>query len=282
MCFVKLLGICLAGIIFSGCASLFRGTPVSSPPKYLLKFKGEKGRIEVVKVRSVTAKKNTGEDQISRSNIESVNFELVTETSAVNSLGVVTQKQTVRNKSGEDINLHDMGFPEVGETIEMEYTSSGEVLSAGRFPKNSVFFVPQVSLPKDEVSIGDTWELETSWVNLTGIEMHLNLISIFKRQVVCGDQSCADIEFSGSVRIPGLKGFAKTSIEIYGRVLFSIEMGAVVWQEIRNKEKLEFKNYVMAVESCLKVIAVEPELAVISSQQLGCSVPFEAGINVPL
>ena len=44
-----------------------------------------------------------------------------------------------------------MAMPELGERLEMGLTRDGQVLLAGSYPKQSIFYVPQVSLPEGKV-----------------------------------------------------------------------------------------------------------------------------------
>jgi len=87
----------------------------------------------------------------------------------------------------------------------------------------------------------------------------LDMVTIFKEVYACGGQACADLEISGRVKILRANKKVRFRSNISGRLLFSIEKGAIVWGHIRNSEVLTTAEQKVAVESCLDSILVEPK-----------------------
>ena len=67
-----------------------------------------------------------------------------------------TLLQKIETLSREGVGLlHDLAFPEPGEIIDMEMSPEGTgYVKAGHFPKNSLFYLPPVPLPKEALMVG--------------------------------------------------------------------------------------------------------------------------------
>jgi hypothetical protein len=183
------------------------------------------------------------------------------------------------------IDLNDLAFPELDERIEFVYSPRAEVLYAGAYPESSVFFVPSISLPNQPVKVGETWELQKSWINSkTSIPLRLQLVSILKNVYKCGNYKCADIEVSGEVDIMApISDNQKFQSQISGRLLFLIDKGSLVWSEIKSEEIFWLQESRMKAHSCLvSVLKTPKEESVLQlSNSLNCDpnstlkVPFE-------
>jgi hypothetical protein len=220
------------------------------------------GRIDVAHVTSRSLTKTRSNNQLLHEREENVDFSVKTE---VKSIDAKTGDRTVLvetvRKDGP-VDLYDVGYPEVGETLEYIYTTKALVKKAGHFPENSMFFLPPIALPKKAVSVGDTWKMDAQWVALrNGLPMSVEVISIFKAVYKCGVQhQCAEVEISGEVKVPeGLTKSAALQSTLAGRLLFDLNSGAILWSDIRNVEKLAAGDDQMEIFSCTEALLEEPE-----------------------
>lgn len=253
----------------------------SSQEKFDLVLKGHPQKIEKIDWHTSISTKKTGEDQISRNKIESMDFSSRVKTISANDKQI-NQEHVVTHKDGGSLNLNDMAFPELGEKLKVSYSTKGEVLLAGDYSKDSIFYVPPISLPKKPVSVGDSWSMESEWIDSkSSIKMKMQLKSVLKRTVKCGKKPCFDIEITGSVDIPQINEVMKMQSEIWGRILFSQETGGVIWSEIRNREKLEFPQNEILVETCLESMLRKPEIVLLEKKKPNCQVPFETTLTMP-
>jgi len=235
---------------FVGCVSAPKGPQV-------LELKSPQGE-SLSAYRSTSISKEYEGEQLTREKEESVDF--IVESKPVEKKGEhpVEVLVTTVTKAGT-MDLHDYGFPENGETIEFHYTGNGEVLKAGSFRKQSLFFVPPLPLPDHPVEKGDTWSLEHTWTSNSGIELQLEIIGIHKGYQNCGEDSpCAEIEVSGSVspafeRVVGLDMESRIS----GTLLFSLPKGEVYSSKIESREILSFPNRKILSRSCMVSVPAE-------------------------
>ncbi len=170
-----------------------------------------------------------------------------------------TQAITVLKKDGT-IGLHDFAMPEIGERLELITDSRGKILKAGDWPTNSIFYVPPVSLPEDPVEVGDTWTMQSTWLSLQDmVPYELDMVSILKGFVKCGDDTCADIEVNGNVAMQGsLKQALVFRSEWRGRLLFAINAGTVSWSRVNSEELFAYDKVYRTVGSCLEAALREP------------------------
>jgi hypothetical protein len=165
---------------------------------------------------------------------------------------LITVKAATISKDGT-VDLHDLAFPEAGEEIEYTFTRQGEVVRAGDYPLDSVFYIPPVPLPKGPVEIGDTWTMDHGWVGMnSGIPLGVHLVSILKGIQSCGPGRCADIEVSGHVEVAGMtKKGTEFKSTIWGRMIVAVERGTVLWSEIRSREKMTLPDSRTEIQSCM-------------------------------
>ena len=139
----------------------------------------------------------------------------------------------------------------------------GEVLLAGNFPKDSIFYVPSVPLPKNPVKVGDTWETNYSWRGLKNqVRLQMVVTSVFKALYECSDHNpCAEIEFSGEVSAPDIPSSElKLVNEIRGRILLHTPTGSTIWSEVRNKETIFSGKVRVDVVNCIEGLVEFPEI----------------------
>lgn len=168
---------------------------------------------------------------------------------------VVQQRVRVIEKNGLD-DLHDYGYPRMGEVFTFHYKPNGEVIKVEDFPKNSLFYVPSIYLPNYAAVKGDTWVLKKSWISQsTGVELELNLLTILKKFVRCRTgETCALLSFFGETIIPSLEGRRDSHFlgKLQGALLFSLERGLVMAVDSNSQEILQSGLNMVEVNSCLK------------------------------
>ena len=224
-----------------------------------LKLKGGLGRKEVVKFYSDSNTRAFEKDQIVREKEEIVEF--VTESKFQNN-DVKNIDVTVKTiKKDGPVSLHDLGFPDKGESINFTFSPTGEVLKAGDFPKDSLFYIPSMPLPKHPVLKGDTWVMKHAWISSgNNLPLELEVVSILKRFFECGQAGmCAEVEISGNVEALAVKkAGVDFNSEIHGQMVFSIDHGTLIWSDVKSKEELRTSEGRIQVSSCLGSKMIEP------------------------
>jgi hypothetical protein len=227
--------------------------PESSSGRYELRLKGDKGVAAITSYHSDSAVEDFEDGQKVRDRQEILDFAVSTELvdKRENQLTVRT-KTVFKDGSGS---LHDYAFPEPDESIDFVYSSQAEVLKADPFPKASIFYLPPVSLPNRPADIGETWTMDHTWISSNdGLPLHLNMVTIFKDVVKCGAFGhCADLEISGQVDVANaqVQKLIHFDSRIWGRMLFSIDRGDVVWSEVRSQDLFKTKEAETKVLSCM-------------------------------
>ena len=179
------------------------------------------------------------------------------------------------------MDLRELAFPQLNETMEFIFTAQGGILKAGSYDSNSLFFVPPISLPESPVKVGDTWTLRHSWLSpKAGIPLTMDVVTILKNFFKCGDSECAELEISGRVSIPGLKKQkVKFESRLRGTMLFSLAHGQTLWFAISSDESFRTGTNGADVESCLASVTIEPNILNWNLQQkLNC----KRGMQEPL
>lgn len=224
----------------------------------LLRLSAQAGRVEVTKHASRSVSKSFDQGKLKSLDESSAQFEVRTEIRDRPD-GTIEQWLQTTKKSG-DLDLRSLAFPEEGEKLGLLLTRQGRVLSAGEYPPDSIFFVPPVSLPAGPVAVGDTWELVAQWKNFEDdTPFQLEMVSILKGYVACGDDQCADVELSGEVKIPfEMRKFVGFDSEWRGRMLFAKNSGSLVWSRIDSLETMRGEGVERRIHSCLESVLAEP------------------------
>lgn len=220
-----------------------------------IEFKGIPGQTVETRYFSHARILSYGDRQLLRDRSESVDFTVSTHFADYDAKNKLLRFEARTVRKDGTVPLHDFAFPELNEVIGYEVRSTGEVLKAGSFPSQSLFFVPSLPIPDKPVSVGDTWGMEHTWTSAKdGIPLRLEVVGILKNIVKCdGGKHCADIEISGHVSLlkePTAKG-ARFDSRVWGRMLFSLERGDVVWSEMRSQEEMGVQADRMVVSSCM-------------------------------
>jgi hypothetical protein len=199
--------------------------------------------------------RNYSDQQLVREKHEAVDFTTLTTGVDYNSnLKLLRYKMRTTAKDGQ-VDLHELAFPEKNEEIEYVVRGNGKVIKAGPYAPDSLFFVPALPVPDHPVEVGDTWEMVHEWRSAREkIPLRLETVGVLKNIVKCeGDKVCADIEISGGVKLaikPNAVG-ARFNSRIWGRMLFSLERGDVIWSEVRSEEEMGSGNDRVLIQSCM-------------------------------
>jgi hypothetical protein len=232
---------------------------VTEPVK--LELKSIRGESEVSKFHSRSINQ-TFEGGVLRYEVsEIVDFTVEVKTKAVDEkTGTIDFLVTTTEKSGPT-SLADLGYPELGESFDLVLRKDASVVKAGKFPKNSMYYVPPISLPKGEVKIGDTWQMEHRWNSSSNnIPLKITLVSILKSFYECGALGkCAEVEISGNVIIDNaLGGVLDLKSEVKGRLLINLGNGSIIWSEVRNIEEINNEGNRVVVRSCTESLVTDP------------------------
>ncbi len=249
---------CFFAILITGCASGSKSLEGKQGPVTIV-LKSQVGQENLTRYYSNSRIKSYDEKQLVRDRDEAVEFRVSERVTKIEN-GNPTVVATTTFKDGT-VDLHDLAFPEKGEEIEYVFTPLGEVLKAGVYPADSVFFVPPFPIPKGPVSVGDTWTMDHGWVGLkNGIPLSVHLVGILKGLRKCGKSECADVEISGNVEVIGIAPQkAQFTSTLWGRMLIALDRGTVVWSEVRSREKMIVKNERTDVLSCMTAELEQPK-----------------------
>lgn len=226
-----------------------------------LRLKAEPKTSETVEYYHVSASRAFEGKELRHEKTETLTFTALSETlkADIAGNGKFTQAITILKKEGT-IGLHDFAMPELGERLEVVTDSRGKILKAGDWPNNSIFFVSPISLPENPVEVGDTWTMQATWLSLQDmVPYELDMVSILKGFVKCGNDTCADIEVNGNVAMQGaLKQTLVFRSEWRGRLLFAINAGTVTWSRVNSDELFAYDKVYRTVGSCLEAALREP------------------------
>lgn len=293
-------------LLLSACASSGSKNLMALPPgakgelptvkmkePVFLRLKAEPKSTETVEYYHVSASRAFEEKELRHEKTETLSFTALAETTKTEKLpppdaasteGAAplerfTQSITVTKKDGT-VGLHDFAMPEVGERLEVVTDSRGKILKAGDWPTNSIFYVSPISLPEEAVSVGDTWTMQASWLSLEDmVPYELDMVSILKGFVKCGNDTCADIEVNGNV---GMQGALRQALvfrsEWRGRLLFALGAGTVAWSRVNSEELFAYDRVRRMVGSCLEAALREPG---VSSVLVNDAKPLCEGFTPP-
>lgn len=263
---VKLITLCLLATQV-GCAHKAKvETPIQPPPPLkgplVLELKAAPGRKEIAAQCSEATTSFSEKGALRRKRIESVDFKSLTKNKGIveeNGLKGISQELKVIEKKG-NVNLRDLAYPEEGETLDFILTPQGQVLKAGDYPKNSLYYVPSIPLPEHPVDIGNRWDKVSKWRSLNNdIELTATLHSELMGFKPCGNHNCAVVKVFGQIEMP--KAITKTnkfSHLVEGQYLFEPESGILVWAEFTSREKLIQGSETLDVVSSLRSSLLEP------------------------
>jgi hypothetical protein len=256
-----------------------------------LELKLTPGRVEKSKFESVVQTRRFEKGQLLAERVETTDFATkLTHVSSQGPTGPFLYRAKTISKDGM-AELHDLAFPELGESIDLLVSPQGDVLSAGIYPKESIFYVPSLSLPTTPVQVGDTWSLQRRWYSLKGgLPMQFDIVSIFKNVFACGKSVCAEIEVSGTVGVAPadpkapaqLTSVASMVSDLRGRYLFDVQSGTVLWSHILNTERLVSGDWKIDVRSCIVEALDEPAAEKWSwYKQVKCDPLADAPAHIP-
>jgi hypothetical protein len=240
-------------LVLAACAS--QSTRSGLPSAVVLEFRGKPGETTDTRYYSNAHISTYEGPQLIRDRLEGVDFTVASHVSEFEPVGKLLKFEVRTTRKDGSVDLHDLAFPELNEEIEYVIRSNGEVLKAGRFPPQSLFYVPSMPIPKGAVAVGDTWTMSHVWYSAhDAVPLQLDVVGILKEIMPCeGGKVCADVEVSGHVNLvnrPTTIG-SKFESRLWGRLLFSLERGDVIWSEMRSEEEFGVPGQRMAVRSCM-------------------------------
>jgi hypothetical protein len=242
--------------VLSGCTSLSKKRPAGPVPQQVnIAFKGKIGETTETLYHSDSRTRVYTGTQVTHDRTEVVDFDVDTTVTGASDKTISANVKTVR-KDGT-VDLHDLAFPELGEEIAFILRSNGEIIKAGKHPPTSIYFVPSLPVPDHAVAVGDTWPLEHSWISgRDQIPLTLQVIGILKGIDACDGGYCADVEVSGNVLLGTgpLSAGSRFESRVWGRVLFSLDRGDVVWSEMRSSQEMTSPTDRTIVTSCMSSV----------------------------
>lgn len=253
---VKCLSVGVVCLTVVHCSNMRKsGGTGQTGPAVEIALKGKDGDVSDTRYYSSSRVLTYNGEQLVRDKTESVDFTVRTEYKFYDpKLGVLKFKVKTTRKDGK-VELHDMAFPELHEEIDYIVAGkTGQVIQAGAYSPEGIFYIPSIPMPKEPVRVGDTWAMQHVWYSSgEAIPLRLDIVGILKDIVSCdGGKQCADIEISGGVELEKMtttKG-SKFESKLWGRMLFSIERGDVIWSEMRSTEEMSVPGERVSVTSC--------------------------------
>lgn len=234
------------GLISCSLSQKETGGPIS------LNLEGILGHKDVYSIHSQVMVESI-RDKLSHQKIDMVEFDVESEIVKVDSKNSTVLVNTKTTKKEGALSLHDMAYPELGETIPFTFDKQGRVLYAGGNPPGSIFFVPPLPLPNYNVKVGDTWTYEADWVTREAQAMKLKLVMILKKAIKCFENEyCAEIEWQGKTFPEDLK--MPIESHITGYTLYRPKTGSQIWTWSRNEEQLDLQGVKMRVATCIQSV----------------------------
>jgi len=256
----NVLSLVLIPSVLAGCAhsqKSVKEVKINTPVK--LELSQQLGQFDITHYRYHSSKSTLDERKIKIKRDEIVDFKVRSEIKGLSPSGLIRLQVKTVQKEGP-VELNDLAYPELNETIDFALTKNAQVVRAGNYPSESIFFVQPIPLPDHPVAKGDTWAVEHAWLSRhNGIPLKLELVAILSRFVECGaGDTCADIEISGRVTLP--PGMIRGSLDskVYGRLLFALKKGLIVWSEVRTDENLNTPDERVEIASCMESVIEAP------------------------
>jgi hypothetical protein len=239
----------------------FSGSFIDSEGNIKLSVVPKVGRTEVTQYHSRAVSRVYKDSVLHKKSKDDLDFQVKTIIDSVDPMAKkIFMTVSSQNKSGEG-DLHDFAIPEIGESLKLVVNDKAEILEAGQYPKDSIFYLPTIALPKDKVQIGDSWQIVVAWVTeKQKIPLKMELVSILKEIRPCDKDHCALIELDGEVALNAAK---QSDLElksiIRGFLYFSLEKGTVVWSHIRSDQEFRAADIENKFKSCLVSYVTAPE-----------------------
>ncbi len=245
----------------SGCTTPSRtqtqADEVSSEEKSIpLRLKGIPNVDEHV-AYSASNTKTFSNNQIVHEQIEAVDFKIVTEIKPRDDQTFYAQVKTL-SKDGP-IALASLGYPEPGEAIVYIVNRDSTIIKAGEFPKNSLYFIPQLPLPNRTLKTGETWNYEYTWISDESLsQLKIEVVLLLKDVFECGKDSCITIEYSGNITQPkNIKQKIPFKSQLKGLMKYNLTLAQVISNYQINEELLEIEGTRVEAKSCSETLSSE-------------------------
>lgn len=242
-------------LVLVGCTTTKHSSQGNPEQTVRIELKGRPGTESLTRYYSNSRIRTYGDGQLLRDRTEAVDFDVKTTIQAYDEKAKVLKFKVRTVRKDGTVRLNELAFPEKNKELDYVVRGNGVVLQAGKMPPQSLFFVPSLPIPKDEVKIGDTWTMDHTWLSANdGIPMKIDVVGILKDVRPCaGEKLCADIEISGHVGLiakPTAEG-ARFESKVWGRVLYALDRGEIMWSEMRSAEEMVTQGEQMKVVSCM-------------------------------
>lgn len=165
--------------------------------------------------------------------------------------------------------LNSMAFPELNQTIPFTLEENGQVVQAGSYHEDSIFYSPIIVLPENKVKVGETWANNFRWRDSEDSPVYeMHVVSTHKGFVKCGSSKCVEIDVSGSVDILGLdkeKNDFRSSMK--GRIYFDPKLGNIVYAHMSSHDEFITESSRTESQSCLSSVLEKPEYLNVKNNQ---------------
>lgn len=262
---VNLTFILVVLVIFTAGCSTTNKQAVKMPEQWgadpvFLQLKPQAGQVEVASNCYVAITKKFVKGELRNKRIEATDFKTKLITLKSDKQATIQQILTTFYKDG-GAQLNDLALPELNEQIDFILQPNGKILKAAQYPQDSLFFVPSLPLPSKAVKVGDEWELESAWRDLsTKMKFSSKIKAKLKGYSTCGEHLCAEIVFEGKMAVPEeLRKAMGFEHKLTGRFLFDPKLGLVPFALFEADEQLQGKEAQVVVKSRLRSHLLQPQ-----------------------
>src|SRR6185312_536216 len=145
------------GLVFlllaAGCATM-KKSYYPMPKTVVLSFHGKPGAVSETRYYSNSRILSYEEQQLVRDRYEGVDFTVDTHVQDYSPQDGVLKFDVKTVRKDGTASLHDLAFPELDEQMDYVIRSNGDVLQAGLYPPQSLFYVPSMPIPDHPVAVG--------------------------------------------------------------------------------------------------------------------------------
>ncbi len=155
-----------------------------------------------------------------------------------------------------NVDMWSMGLPLPQQSLVEEVNKSGIPIDVKGYPKESIFYMPRIDLPKKPIKVGDSWKSEYTWKSMeTQWPFKVLMNSELVHWIMVDGDKAAVIKYTGAVSLgEGIPIKGELKSHIYGELIYAVNTHKVLWGYTQSKEdfhmQLEDRKRSLAVESC--------------------------------